>query len=79
MIQFSSKKTTSPINPSNNSKRLLTIDTFCICKKPEKGRYIKCDSCNEWYHPECINMSESKFDDLSKQEMPFFCKECKKT
>jgi hypothetical protein len=32
---------------------------FCFCWLPENacesGSLIQCDSCQEWYHPECVN------------------------
>ena len=30
---------------------------YCVCRRQHRAgmAYIACDSCNEWYHPECMN------------------------
>ncbi|KAI8640387.1 hypothetical protein BD408DRAFT_476716 [Parasitella parasitica] len=58
-----------PPNDNNN-------ELYCICKRPYdvKEFMIACDRCNEWFHGECIEISEkqSEFIDL------YYCENCAK-
>ncbi|WAQ96933.1 NU301-like protein [Mya arenaria] len=49
---------------------------YCVCKQPydESRFYIGCDLCSNWYHGECVNISETK----SKYIDSFICDDCKK-
>lgn len=76
-------------NNNNNNNNNDTADTkqtralpeenivHCICKRPytETEFMIACDNCNQWFHGECIGLSESQglFVDL------FFCENCSKS
>ncbi len=32
---------------------------YCICKQPDDGQFmIQCDSCLDWFHGHCVNISE---------------------
>ncbi|XP_053392118.1 death-inducer obliterator 1-like [Mercenaria mercenaria] len=43
--------------------------TYCVCQKPDDGRkYWQCDTCSEWFHPECLNVTEETED--------FYCNNC---
>ncbi|KAL4240135.1 hypothetical protein ACF0H5_000929 [Mactra antiquata] len=55
-----------------NPKRKL----YCVCKTPydESRFYIGCDLCSNWYHGECVNITESQ----SKYIDSFICDDCKK-
>ncbi|XP_053392915.1 nucleosome-remodeling factor subunit BPTF-like [Mercenaria mercenaria] len=57
---------------SLNPKRKL----YCVCKTPydESRFYIGCDLCSNWYHGECVNISEQQ----SKYIDAFVCDDCKK-
>jgi len=48
----------------------------CLCKTPlnPDQLYIKCDSCEGWFHPECCNVPQNEIDELKD----FFCDFCKK-
>lgn len=51
------------------------VPVYCNCEmpyNPDKAM-IMCDTCEEWYHPECINLGAEA---LRKQQ--FVCKECSK-
>ena len=48
----------------DTKKRVFTPDysaweTLCSCKMPSNPlqKYIGCDDCEEWFHPECENTS----------------------
>ncbi|KAF8745555.1 hypothetical protein AX14_006878 [Amanita brunnescens Koide BX004] len=47
---------------------------YCICKtKYDEGRLmIACDKCDEWYHTQCVNMSDLVVDLVDQ----FFCPMC---
>eukprot|EP00090_Calanus_glacialis_P003794 TRINITY_DN12824_c0_g1_i1.p1 TRINITY_DN12824_c0_g1~~TRINITY_DN12824_c0_g1_i1.p1 ORF type:complete len:692 (-),score=257.36 TRINITY_DN12824_c0_g1_i1:138-2213(-) len=47
---------------------------YCICRSADVNRFmIGCDHCEEWYHGDCINVTEKE----SKYIKKFFCKECR--
>ena len=48
----------------------------CICKKPlnPDQLYIKCDKCNNWYHPKCCGINEKDSNQINN----FVCPNCKK-
>ena len=50
---------------------------YCICKSPYDGTrfMIACDKCDQWFHGECIGISEKQgeFIDL------YFCDDCAKS
>jgi hypothetical protein len=57
-----------------------TVDSsvlYCICKRPyDVPRFmIACDKCDQWFHGECIQISEKQgeFIDL------YFCEACAKS
>lgn len=34
-------------------------EVYCICRTSESDRFmIGCDACEEWYHGDCINVTE---------------------
>lgn len=52
----------------------------CICGKPQDNRImICCDKCNLWYHHNCVKLSKSKVNALSKSNTKWFCPQCKKS
>lgn len=76
-----STPTTTPlINTSTRPPPDVSIDTnvlYCICKRPyDVPRFmIACDKCDQWFHGECIQISEKQgeFIDL------YFCENCAKS
>lgn len=50
---------------------------YCICKTPydQKRFYIGCDLCSNWFHGECVNVSE----DQAKQMAEYVCEDCRKS
>ncbi|CAO3618001.1 unnamed protein product [Cunninghamella blakesleeana] len=59
-----------------SSKASNTNTLYCICQKPYDAPsfMIACDRCDQWFHGECINISEKEgeFIDL------YFCSNCNK-
>lgn len=63
--------------PERQSKiaTLLKQDgqAYCICRSSDSSRFmIGCDSCEEWYHGDCINITEKE----SKLIRQYFCVRC---
>ena len=53
----------------------------CICKdenevKTFQDRSIACDMCNAWFHFKCINMTQSKLEEIA--DCNWFCVICEK-
>jgi cpG-binding protein len=47
---------------------------YCICRTSDTNRFmIGCDNCNEWYHGDCISITE----DLAKKILKFYCLLCR--
>ncbi|VDO05083.1 unnamed protein product [Rodentolepis nana] len=53
-------------------------EVYCICRTPYNPArvYIACDRCDEWYHPECVNM---KPEDAANLEGSYICPSCSTT
>uniref|UniRef100_A0A1A8F3K0 Bromodomain PHD finger transcription factor n=1 Tax=Nothobranchius korthausae TaxID=1143690 RepID=A0A1A8F3K0_9TELE len=49
---------------------------YCICKTPydETKFYIGCDLCTNWYHGECVGITEKE----AKKMDDYICVECKR-
>lgn len=58
-------------NKGNSKKEKL----YCICRTPydETKFYVGCDLCNNWFHGECVDITEES----SKTMSEFICTECK--
>ncbi|GIY55557.1 nucleosome-remodeling factor subunit NURF301 [Caerostris extrusa] len=63
---------TKPVDHKALDQRKL----YCICKKPydSKRFMIGCDMCSNWFHVECIGLTEVKAKSMSK----YVCNDCKK-
>uniref|UniRef100_A0A8C9VAD8 CXXC-type zinc finger protein 1 n=1 Tax=Scleropages formosus TaxID=113540 RepID=A0A8C9VAD8_SCLFO len=47
---------------------------YCICRKPDINCFmIGCDNCNEWFHGDCINMTEK----MAKAIREWYCEKCR--
>lgn len=47
---------------------------YCICRTSDTNRFmIGCDKCNEWYHGDCISITE----DYAKSIKQFYCLICR--
>ncbi|KAF3852332.1 hypothetical protein F7725_005687 [Dissostichus mawsoni] len=70
---------------SKKKKMILTTSTkdskkeiklYCVCKTPydESKFYIGCDLCTNWYHGECVGITEKE----AKKMDDYICVECKR-
>lgn len=59
------------VSPGKNKKEKL----YCICRTPydETKFYVGCDLCNNWFHGDCVGITE----EASKNISEFICRECK--
>lgn len=47
---------------------------YCICRTSDSSRFmICCDFCEEWYHGDCINLTEKS----SKAIKKYYCDRCR--
>ncbi|XP_033239480.1 CXXC-type zinc finger protein 1 isoform X1 [Drosophila pseudoobscura] len=47
---------------------------YCICRTSDCSRFmIGCDGCEEWYHGDCIGITEKE----AKHIKQYFCRRCK--
>ncbi|CAH1978378.1 unnamed protein product [Acanthoscelides obtectus] len=64
--------------PERQSKidTLLKQDgqAYCICRSSDSSRFmIACDACEEWYHGDCIRISEKEAKNIKQ----YYCIRCK--
>ena len=52
---------------------------FCICRQPESRFMICCDQCGEWFHGDCIGITEAEGDRMDKDDISFICNQCQQT
>ena len=45
---------------------------YCLCRQPYHGHMIGCDDCDDWYHFQCIGMTQAQAEKADK----FSCIRC---
>ena len=53
---------------------LISLDTkkYCICRQSYHSEMIGCDECDEWYHLQCVGLSQAQADKLER----YLCIRC---
>uniref|UniRef100_A0A8C1W0W5 CXXC-type zinc finger protein 1 n=1 Tax=Cyprinus carpio TaxID=7962 RepID=A0A8C1W0W5_CYPCA len=47
---------------------------YCVCRKPDFNCFmIACENCSEWFHGDCINISEK----IAKTIRVWYCEKCR--
>ena len=45
-------------------------EIYCKCKRPSFGKMIECERCKEWFHYECVKLTEGF------EPMVWYCEDC---
>ncbi|XP_021961175.1 CXXC-type zinc finger protein 1 isoform X2 [Folsomia candida] len=62
-----------PERKSKIATLLKETDVYCICRSSDSTRFmIACDNCEEWFHGDCINITESD----AKVIKHYYCPGC---
>jgi histone demethylase JARID1 len=69
-IQVTARRTS--INPAHPTDVPNGQEVFCICRSPESGLMIECDTCGEWYHGNCVRVSRRE----AKAQTSYVCPIC---
>lgn len=49
-------------------------EVYCICQKANvEMTLIGCDNCNEWYHLDCVNVTEQQLQTIENYTCPVCC------
>ncbi|KAM6147531.1 LOW QUALITY PROTEIN: death-inducer obliterator 1-like [Erethizon dorsatum] len=49
---------------------------YCICRQPHGNRLICCDRCEEWFHGDCVGISEARGQLLERNRDGHLCPDC---
>uniref|UniRef100_A0A8C6WA01 Death inducer-obliterator 1 n=1 Tax=Nannospalax galili TaxID=1026970 RepID=A0A8C6WA01_NANGA len=50
---------------------------YCICRQPHNNRFmICCDRCEEWFHGDCVGISEARGRLLERDGEDYICPNC---
>ncbi|KAJ6665756.1 hypothetical protein lerEdw1_002126 [Lerista edwardsae] len=50
---------------------------YCICQQPHNNRFmICCDRCEEWFHGDCVGISEARGRLLERNGEDYICPNC---
>ena len=52
----------------------VKVDIHCVCRQPECVPMVCCDSCDTWYHSNCVSVPDKVFE---KPDHPWSCESCK--
>ncbi|XP_014211852.1 nucleosome-remodeling factor subunit NURF301 isoform X2 [Copidosoma floridanum] len=60
---------------SSGTPRIKKEKLYCLCRTPydETKFYVGCDLCNNWFHGDCVEITE----EMSKTMSEFVCTECR--
>ena len=66
------------LNEWGTSQEDEDLELFCLCRQPEDERFmVCCDKCNDWFHGECLNMSEEEVETYKDNpDLEFICPLC---
>ena len=55
---------------SNAEKKQPSEAVYCVCRRPHSGNefMIQCDRCEEWFHGECVGVTEEDAEEIDDYE-----------
>uniref|UniRef100_A0A1B0DQZ3 Uncharacterized protein n=1 Tax=Phlebotomus papatasi TaxID=29031 RepID=A0A1B0DQZ3_PHLPP len=63
----------------HNRLNYLPGRLWCICKQPHNNRFmICCDSCEDWFHGKCVNITKAMGQQMEEQGIEWRCPNCLK-
>ncbi|XP_053103011.1 death-inducer obliterator 1 isoform X2 [Hemicordylus capensis] len=69
--------------PEESTKRKSECEVYdpgtlyCICQQPHNNRFmICCDRCEEWFHGDCVGISEARGRLLERNGEDYICPNC---
>ena len=71
--ELSTESEQLPVNLDEYTS-LISLDTkkYCICRQSYHSEMIGCDECDEWYHLQCVGLSQAQADKLER----YLCIRC---
>uniref|UniRef100_A0A8D0HE17 PHD-type domain-containing protein n=1 Tax=Sphenodon punctatus TaxID=8508 RepID=A0A8D0HE17_SPHPU len=73
-------KDEGPEQPTKSKSESEVYDPstlYCICRQPHNNRFmICCDRCEEWFHGDCVGISEARGRLLERNGEDYICPNC---
>ena len=61
------------VNLSEYTDSIVQVNkTYCLCRQAYHGEMIGCDTCEEWYHFQCVGLSSNAAEKCAK----YMCIRC---
>ncbi|WVQ68540.1 uncharacterized protein L199_006749 [Kwoniella botswanensis] len=70
-----SKSKSQAKGKKSKGKKVAEGQVYCICKTDNDGPMIECGECNDWYHFNCMGLT----DDEAEKIHVYVCPECTET
>ncbi|KPI94969.1 PHD finger protein 3 [Papilio xuthus] len=75
LVEEPSAESQESLNSEDDPNRL-----WCICKQPHNNRFmICCDSCQDWFHGKCVNITKAMGQQMEDQGIEWRCPNCVKS
>lgn len=51
---------------------------YCKCELPHNPdrSMVYCDSCRDWFHPECLGLTQEQVEATGDESDPWRCPDC---
>merc|ERR1711894_161249 len=67
-------KKTPEKRPTGIKMDFSDSELYCICRSSDCSRFmIGCDNCNEWYHGDCVGVTQEDADHIRR----YYCDPCR--